>query len=128
MECKKLIDEGVCDKEFIWNPSNCECECNESCDISEYLDCENCKVKQKLVDKLVEECTDNIEETRLVKKSLAKNEDKHKCSSSTLYIVLFSIFFTINIGVGVYFVYYRWYLKKDIPHVKFNTDAQTTIY
>ena len=25
-ECKELIYEGVCDKESIWNPSNCECE------------------------------------------------------------------------------------------------------
>ena len=25
-ECKELIDKGVCDKWFIWNPSNCECE------------------------------------------------------------------------------------------------------
>ena len=23
-ECKELIDKGVCDKWFIWNPSNCE--------------------------------------------------------------------------------------------------------
>ena len=22
-ECKELIDKGVCEKEFIWNPSNC---------------------------------------------------------------------------------------------------------
>ena len=26
-ECKELIDKGVCDKGFIWNPSNCECLC-----------------------------------------------------------------------------------------------------
>ena len=25
-ECKELIDKGRCDKGFIWNPSNCECE------------------------------------------------------------------------------------------------------
>ena len=25
-ECKELIDKGVCDKGFIWNPINCECE------------------------------------------------------------------------------------------------------
>ena len=25
-ECKELIDKGVCDQGFIWNPSNCECE------------------------------------------------------------------------------------------------------
>ena len=29
-ECKKLIDKEVCDKEFIWNPSNCRCECDTS--------------------------------------------------------------------------------------------------
>ena len=26
----------MCDKGFIWNPSNCECECDKSCDVSEY--------------------------------------------------------------------------------------------
>ena len=25
-ECKELIDKGTCDKGFIWNPRNCECE------------------------------------------------------------------------------------------------------
>ena len=42
----ELIDKGVCDKEFIWNPSNCECECDKSCNIGEYLDHENCKCKK----------------------------------------------------------------------------------
>ena len=122
-----MIDKDVCNKGFIWNPSNCECECDKSCDISEYLDYENCKCKKKLVDKLVEECTENMEETRLVKKTLAKNENKYKCNSCTVYIVLFSIIFTINIGIGIYFIYSCWCLKKDIPSVKFNTHAQTTI-
>ena len=27
-EFKKLIHKGICDKGFIWNPSNCECEIN----------------------------------------------------------------------------------------------------
>ena len=30
-ECKELIDKEICDKEFIWNPSNLEYECNKSC-------------------------------------------------------------------------------------------------
>ena len=33
-----MIEKGVCDKGFIRNPSNCECECDESCDVGEYLD------------------------------------------------------------------------------------------
>ena len=95
----------MCDKDFIWNPSNCEWECDKSCDVGEYLDYENCKCRKSLIHKLVDECTKNIEETRLV-------ENQHKCSSCTVYIVLFSIIFTINIGIGTYFVYSRWYLKK----------------
>ena len=103
-ECKELIDKGVCQKGFIWNSSSCECECDKSCDIAEYLDYENCKCRKKLVDKLVEECIENIEETRLVKKPSAQNKNKHQCSSCTLYIVLFSIIFTINVGIGTSFV------------------------
>ena len=40
-ECKELIYKGICNKGFIWNPSNCECECDKSCDVGEYLDYEN---------------------------------------------------------------------------------------
>ena len=39
-ECKELIDKGVFDKGFIWNPGNCECGYCKSCDFSEYLDYE----------------------------------------------------------------------------------------
>ena len=28
-ECKELIDKGICNKGFVWNPSNCECGCNK---------------------------------------------------------------------------------------------------
>ena len=61
-ECKELIDKGVCNKGFIWNPSNCGYECDKSCDIGEYLDYSNCKCRKKLVDKLVEECINSIDE------------------------------------------------------------------
>ena len=30
-----VIDKGVGSKGFIWNPSNCECECDKSCVIGE---------------------------------------------------------------------------------------------
>ena len=119
-ECKELIDKGECDKGFIWNPSNCECECYKSCDFREYLDYKNCKCKKGLVNKLVEpspaeECTENIDETRLVEvNSNECNSVEIKCihSSCALYIVLFSIIFTVNIGTGSYFLCFYWYLKK----------------
>ena len=37
-ECQELIEQVICDKGFIWNPSNCECECDKSCDVGEYLE------------------------------------------------------------------------------------------
>ena len=50
------------DKRFIWNTSNCECECDKLCDVRQYLDYKNFKYRRKLIDKLVEECGENIEE------------------------------------------------------------------
>ena len=70
-ECKELIDKGICDEEFIWNTSNCECEYDKSCDVGEYLDYENCKCRKRLVRKLLEECTENVEKVKLAKKTLA---------------------------------------------------------
>ena len=64
-ECKELIDRGICDKVYIWNPINCESECDKSCDFGEYLDYKNCKCRKRLVDKLVEECNENIDEAKL---------------------------------------------------------------
>ena len=87
-ECKESIDKGVYNKRFIWNPSNCECECDKACDTGEYLDYESCTCRKKLVDKLVDECTEPVEEVKLTKITLAKNENMYKCSSYTMYIVL----------------------------------------
>ena len=42
----------MCDKGFIWNPSNCECECDKSCNIGEYLDYKNHRCRKKVIDKL----------------------------------------------------------------------------
>ena len=74
-------------------------------------------MQKRLVDQLVErgsrkECTKNIEETWLVEITSSKNENKHKCHSFTLCIVLFSIFYTINIGIDSCFFCFYWYLKK----------------
>ena len=53
----------MCNKGFIWNLSNCDCECDKACDVGEYLDYENCKCKKKLVD----ECAEIVEEVKLAK-------------------------------------------------------------
>ena len=101
----------MCDKGYTWNPSNCECERDRSCDYSEYLDYANCKCRKRLVDKLVDECDENIdEEVKII------CENKNKCDSCILYIVLFRIFFTINVGIGADFVYYK-YMNRNKENV-----------
>ena len=90
-----MIDKGVCDKAFIWNPSNCECECDKPCDIAEYLDYENCKCRKKLVDKLVEESTKNVDEVKIAEMVLFEHENECVCSY-TICVVLAVIVLTIK--------------------------------
>ena len=104
-----MIDKGVYDKGYAWNPSNCECECDKSCDFGEYLGYENCKCRKKWVEKLVEGYNEIVEKTSLVK----INSRKCKHNSCILYIVLLLIFFNINIAIATYFVHYKY-----IDHVK----------
>ena len=116
-ECKELIDKGVCDKGYVWNPSNCECECGKSCNIGEYLDYSSCKCTKKLIDPLVEEFTENIDETKLVNITV-ENENNSRCTFYLVYKVLFFIFFIINCGIIIYFVYYKYVnrIKYNIPY------------
>ena len=114
---KELIDKGACDKGYVWNPSNCECECDKSCSIGEYLDYSSCKCRRKLVDPLVEECTENINETKLIKVTV-ENENKDSSRSYVVYKVLFVIFFMINIVIIIYFVSHAYVncIKYNLPY------------
>ena len=72
--------------------------------------------------KLVDECTETVEEMRLAKETSAETEKSYKCSSCIVYTVLFWIFFTTNVGgIGAYFIYFHRYLKKMFTR-------ETTIY
>ena len=115
-ECKQLIAKGICDKGYNWN---CQCECDKSCDIGEYLDYGNCKCRKILVDKLVDECTETIEERSLV----IINSTNCKHTIWILYIVLFSIFFTTNVRIAAYFVYYKY-----MNHNKENVSIYDYVY
>ena len=55
----------MCEKVFIWNPSNCECECDKSFDVGEYLDYNNCKCRKRIIDKLAEECSKKLMKMKL---------------------------------------------------------------
>ena len=74
-----------------------------------------------MVDKSVQ-CTENIDEVNIVA------ESKNKCNSCILYIVLFSIFFTINVGIGAYFVYYKYVNPNKENVSKYDYVYQTENY
>ena len=60
----------------------------------------------------MEECAENINETYLVKNTLDKNENKDKCNSYVVYMVLLWILIIISIGISIgisiYFVYHKY--------------------
>ena len=68
----------------IFNPSNCKCECDKSCNISQYLDYSDCKFKKKLIDLLIEECTENIDETKLINITITENNNETKLVNITI--------------------------------------------
>ena len=98
-ECKELIDKGVCDKGYAWNLTNCERECDKLCDFGEYLDYENCKCRKRLVDKLVVDCSENIDEAKVTGIALFEHGDECVCSY-TVCIVLGVIALIIRIETG----------------------------
>ena len=130
-ECKELIDKGTLNKGFIWKPSNCECECDKSCDVGEYLDYKNYKCKNKLVDKIVEECSENIDGNKILHNEtldvILLSDYKKVCNSCTIYIVLFAVFFITSICISSVFIYFHWYLKKDNVCIKFYPCTQTAV-
>ena len=65
-EWKELIDIWRCDNGFIWNLSNSECECDKLWDVKEYLDYKSCKCRKRLIDKLVEQYSENIDGNKLI--------------------------------------------------------------
>ena len=97
----------------------------------------NCKCRNKLVDKLVEECIENTDGNKILHNEtlnaillnmIPSNDYKKVCGSCTLYIALFAVFFITNICISSVIIYFYWYLKKDNFSPNFNPSTQTTIY
>ena len=77
--------------------------------LTEYLDYKSCRCNKTLVNKLVEECTENIEETRLVKINSTKcnsveNKCKHILAHCTLCYSQYFLQLTLEL-VCVFFIF-----------------------
>ena len=82
--------------------------------------------KKKLADKLIDECTETIEEVKLANTTLENENSYYKCSSCKVYIVLTIVFLTIFTGITIY---YNWsVIKNNVSCIKFNTRKETKIW
>ena len=108
-----MIDKGKCDDGFILNPSFCEFECDKSCDVWEYLDYANCRCRKRLIDKLVEECSEDINENKMIYNGTLNDHGK-VCNSFTIYIVLLTITSITLIRIGSVYIYFYWHKIKKL--------------
>ena len=68
----------------MWNPSTCVCQCDTWCKQGQYLDHKNCVCKNKLIGRVIEECTSTINETMI--------NNKENITNNNTYLILFIVF------------------------------------
>ena len=71
----------------MWNPSTCACKCNMWCKPGQYLEHKNCICKNKLVGRVISECTNVINETIMNNRDNIENDN----TISKIFIGLFSV-------------------------------------
>ena len=101
-----MTNSGRCDKEFIRNLINCECEFDKLCYFGEYLDYKNYKCRKKLDDRLTEECSENIDGSKIIYNGTL-NVSGNICNSCTVYIVSLVILFIISLSISNVFIYFH---------------------
>ena len=113
-----------CAKGYTWNPSTCECQCDMWCKPGQYLDHKNCVCKNKLVGRLISECTSVINETMI--------NNKESSNNNTLYNVFIGLF-SVVILIGVICFLYLFilnalkiknYLKINILIINYKMDIE----
>ena len=77
-------------KGYTWNPSTLECQCDMWCKPGQYLDYKNCICKNKLIGRVIEECTSVINET--VRNNKDNINNYYKYYSKRFYWIIFSTF------------------------------------
>ena len=64
-----------CTKGYMWNPSTCECQYDIWCKSGQYLNHKNCICKNKLIGRVIEECTGIINKTMINNKNNIDNDN-----------------------------------------------------
>ena len=99
-----------CDKGYTWNPSICSCECDMWYKPGQYLDHKNCVCKNKLIGRVIAECTSVINETMM---NNADNKDNDN-TITYIFIGLFSVIMFAVIICFCVFAYFKWIKGKKL--------------
>ena len=109
-----------CAKRYMWNPSTCESQCNIWCKQGQYLDHKNCVCKNKLIGRLIEECTSVINGTVI--------NNKDNTTKNNTYLILFVIFLIGFIAFSIGFIYYCRRSNFDRKKLRDFIYPKTSIY
>ena len=99
-----------CTKGYAWNPSACECQCDIWCKPGQFLDHKNCICKNKLVGRIIEECTSIINETMINNRDNIDNDN----TVWNIFIGLFSVLIFTGVVCFCVLIYFKWIKFKKL--------------
>ena len=132
-KCVCKLNSSICNNKQIWNGDACRCDCNEdfagiiSCDKGytcqcdmwckpgQYLDHKNCVCKNKLVGRVIEECTSIINKTMINKK------DNNTAEFNAINYVFIGLFLLTLVICFCVFAYFKWFKGKYTTNNKIYT-------
>ena len=97
---------------YTWNPSTCECQCDTWCKPGQYLDHKNCICKNKLIGRIIEECTSIINETMI------NNKDNNTAEFNAINYVFIGLFLLTLVICFCVFAYFKWVKGKHTYNYK----------
>ena len=107
--CRCDCNEDFAGKGYMWNPSTCTCECDMWCKPGQYLDHKKCVCKNKLIGRVIAECTSLINETMINNRD---NEDNNTITN--IFIGLLSVLLFVGIVCFCVFAYLKWVKGKKL--------------
>ena len=102
------------------NPSTCEYQCDKWCKQGQYLDHKNCVCKNKLIGRIIEECTSVINETMI--------NNKDNITNNNTYLILFIVFLIGSIAFLIGFICYCRRSNFDRKKLRDFIYPKTSIY
>ena len=104
-----------CIKRYMWNPSTCEFQCDMCSKPGQYLGLKNCVCKNKLVGRIIGECTSVINETMM-------NNVNNKDNDNTIIYIVIGLFSVLLFGIVCFcvFAYFKWIKGKKLFQNKYS--------